>query len=261
MSTYGTATYNGTTYTLYGRPGSTLRDELNRLANGGEYPAYTSYKDVDGASVDWANMNWHSTIHAATTSTTTGTYAAGTTGADGGTGVGATITAASNGTGFTVDGHAMALGERVAYLYNTDAKTNGIYIVTSLGSPTSKWVVTRSNDADNGARATEVYKGDWFKIDTGTANAGKTFRIDTAGTGMKGIIKIGTDNISYSQVTGGIDPLPTGANLVGALNYKIDPLRPPTEYKELNAVASELAGITDPANYLEIVTALRLIAS
>ena len=54
MTTYGTATYNGTSYTLYGRPGSTLRDELNRLANGGEYPAYTSYQDEDGAVNVWA---------------------------------------------------------------------------------------------------------------------------------------------------------------------------------------------------------------
>jgi hypothetical protein len=54
MTVYGTATYNGTSYTLYGRPGSTLRDELNRLANGGEYPAYTVYQDEDGAVNDWA---------------------------------------------------------------------------------------------------------------------------------------------------------------------------------------------------------------
>jgi hypothetical protein len=54
MTTYGTALYNGTTYTLYGRPGSTLRDEINRLANGGEYPAYTLYQDEDGAVNDWA---------------------------------------------------------------------------------------------------------------------------------------------------------------------------------------------------------------
>lgn len=54
MTTYGTAKYNGTTYTLYGRPGSTLRDEINRLANGGEYPPYTSYQDEDGAVNDWA---------------------------------------------------------------------------------------------------------------------------------------------------------------------------------------------------------------
>ena len=49
MTIYATAVYNGTTYNLYGFPGSTLRDELNRLANGGEYPPYTEYKDETGA--------------------------------------------------------------------------------------------------------------------------------------------------------------------------------------------------------------------
>ena len=54
---YGTATYNGTSYTLYGRPGSTLRDELNRLANGGEYPSYQVYQAEQGAANKWAGTN------------------------------------------------------------------------------------------------------------------------------------------------------------------------------------------------------------
>jgi hypothetical protein len=53
MTVYGTATYNGTSYTLYGFPGSTLRDVLNRLANGGEYPSRTEYLDEDGAVNNW----------------------------------------------------------------------------------------------------------------------------------------------------------------------------------------------------------------
>ena len=54
MATYGTVTLNVTSYTLYGFPGSTLRDELNRLANGGEYPPLTEYSDEDGAVNVWA---------------------------------------------------------------------------------------------------------------------------------------------------------------------------------------------------------------
>lgn len=106
---YGTAVYNGTTYTLYGFPGSTLRDELNRLANGGTYPSLASYLDIQGAANDWAGT--------------------------------------------------------------------------------------------------------------------------------------------------------TGLGLIAALNYKADSTRQPPAYKEQNAIANELAGITDPAKYLEIVTALRIIAS
>ena len=39
----------------YGFDGSTLNDELNRLANGGAtYPALTDYKDMAGAAKAWA---------------------------------------------------------------------------------------------------------------------------------------------------------------------------------------------------------------
>ena len=39
----------------YGFAGSTLVDELNRLANGGaSYPARTAYQDAQGAANKWA---------------------------------------------------------------------------------------------------------------------------------------------------------------------------------------------------------------
>jgi len=37
-----------------GIAGSTLNDELNRLANGGTYPAISAYKDQAGAAQAWA---------------------------------------------------------------------------------------------------------------------------------------------------------------------------------------------------------------
>ena len=38
----------------YGDYGSTLNDELNRLANGGTYPSYASYRDQAAAAQAWA---------------------------------------------------------------------------------------------------------------------------------------------------------------------------------------------------------------
>ena len=38
----------------YGRFGSTLVDELNRLANGGTYPPRSAYLDTAGAAQAWA---------------------------------------------------------------------------------------------------------------------------------------------------------------------------------------------------------------
>lgn len=41
----------------YGFDGSTLNDELNRLANGGAtYPALTEYKDMAAAAQAWAGV-------------------------------------------------------------------------------------------------------------------------------------------------------------------------------------------------------------
>jgi hypothetical protein len=39
----------------YGTAGSTLNDELNRLANGGTYPAISAYLDQAAAARAWAD--------------------------------------------------------------------------------------------------------------------------------------------------------------------------------------------------------------
>jgi hypothetical protein len=41
----------------YGFDGSTIVDELNRLANGGTYPARTLYKEKQGAANQWAGTS------------------------------------------------------------------------------------------------------------------------------------------------------------------------------------------------------------
>jgi hypothetical protein len=64
MTVYGTANYNGTTYTLYGQLGSTFIDELNRLANGGEYPDRSVYLEEAGAANKWAGTSGKQTVGA-----------------------------------------------------------------------------------------------------------------------------------------------------------------------------------------------------
>ena len=64
MTTYGTfgrTVYTATgsyneNYTMYGRPGSTMTDELNRLANGGEYPSKAAYLGDEGALNKWVSV-------------------------------------------------------------------------------------------------------------------------------------------------------------------------------------------------------------
>ena len=138
-------------------------------------------------------------VHAATTAPTSGVYVAGTTGADGGTGVGATLTAPSNAR-LVVDGHTLNTGERVLYWQNTDATTNGVYYVTDQGSASTKWVLTRADFADNQI-AGEIAFGKYVFVETGSTYANKIFKITSTGTGPSGSIIIGTENISFALST------------------------------------------------------------
>jgi hypothetical protein len=235
-------------------PGLSMTAELNRLANGGDYPLMTAFKASQGAANAWAQVNFHSNVHVATTtSLTSGVYAAGSTGADGGTGVGATYTANVNGT-LSVDGHTLSVGEKMLIWKQTDAKVNGIYTVTNAGSGITKWVLTRSTTADNGTRASEVSLGDWVgPMTAGSTNNGKYFRMSAAGTGINGSIVIGTDNITFEEISA--PSLPNGLGIIAALNFKMDPIRTPAQYKNLNAICNEIAGTTK----LSALAALRTI--
>ena len=200
-----------------GVSGTTLLDELNRLANGGTYRAPGAMVGQALAARQWAVARSVTTnltdtvgvlneiefnlpfVHAATTAPTSGVYVAGTTGADGGTGVGATLTAPSNAR-LVVDGHTLNTGERVLYWQNTDATTNGVYYVTDQGSASTKWVLTRADFADNQI-AGEIAFGKYVFVETGSTYANKIFKLTSTGTGPSGSIIIGTENISFALST------------------------------------------------------------
>ena len=200
-----------------GAYGTTLLAEMNRLANGGTYRTSAQMVDMALAARQWAVQRSVLTsltdtvgvlneiefnlpyVHAATTAATTGVYAAGTTGADGGTGVGATLTASANAR-LVVDGHTLNTGERVLYWQNTDAKTNGVYYVTDQGSASTKWVLTRANFADNQV-AGEIAFGKYVYVQTGSTYANKIFKLTSTGTGPNGSIIIGTENINFALST------------------------------------------------------------
>ena len=197
--------------------GTTLLAEMNRLANGGTYRTSAQMVDMALAARQWAVQRGVLTsltdtvgvlneiefnlpfVHAATTAPTSGVYLAGTTGADGGTGVGATLTAPSNAR-LVVDSHTLNTGERVLYWQNTDAKTNGVYYVTDQGSASSKWVLTRANFADNQI-AGEIAFGKYVYVQTGSTYTNKIFKLTSSGTGPNGSIIIGTENINFALST------------------------------------------------------------
>ena len=166
------------------------------------------------------STNAHDAVSVATAAAlnNSAAYTAGTTGADGGNGVGATIAGVTNGA-LVVDGRTMAVNERVLVKNQANQLHNGIYVVTSTGSAGSTWLLTRAADFDN-HEALQIQDGDYALVINGSTNAGKTFMQITVGSGTNTSVVVGTDNIVWTQVSG-IGPTgPTGATGAGgALGY------------------------------------------
>ena len=139
---------------------------------------------VDGLA---AGINFHQPVAAATAGNLAGTYNNGTNG------VGATITASANGSIGTIDGVSVSVGNRILLRAQTDAKENGIYTITAVGSAGAPWVVTRATDADN-SPAGELANGDFTFVTSGSTNGSKGFIVSTTGT-----ITIGTTEVTYAQ--------------------------------------------------------------
>jgi hypothetical protein len=149
-----------------------------------------------------AGIHAHEAVKAATTANLSATYANGTLDASGGLGIGATLTASSNGA-ISIDSYSAALNDRILVKNQTTQTENGIYKVTTVGSGAAAFVLTRTDDANN-SPAGELNAGDFVFCLNGTANANDGFVMTAVGTSTVpvGAIKIGTDNVVYTQFTG-----------------------------------------------------------
>ena len=148
-----------------------------------------------------AGMNWHAAVVAATSGVLpSSTYADGTTDANGGLGIGATLTATAN-AALAIDTINVNNGNRVLIKNQANAKQNGIYVVTDKGSSSTKWVLTRATDSDNHTRD-EVSAGDAVYVLYGPNNLNQSFVATMTGSGTNGLVLIGTDNITWTQFSG-----------------------------------------------------------
>jgi hypothetical protein len=139
-----------------------------------------------------AGLNFHEAVHAASVNNLAVIYNNGTSG------VGATLTADTNRAFSTLDGESVVVGQRVLIKNQTDAKQNGIYVLTTNGSGSVPWVLTRATDADNNPTG-EMKNGDFTFVQAGTVNASIGF-INNSATNP---IVIGTDNITYTEFNAG----------------------------------------------------------
>jgi hypothetical protein len=127
-------------------------------------------------------------------------YVAGTADLDGGYGIGAYIEKATNGT-LQIDGVNVVEGDRILVSNQTDAKINGIYNVTSPGSASTKWKLTRSSDF-NSSLQYSITPGEYVTAYEGTDNGARSYIVVSTGTGTNGVHVIGTDDITFSEMSG-----------------------------------------------------------
>ena len=132
-------------------------------------------------------------VHVASTAALTVTYA------NGSSGVGATLTNAGTQAALSIDGQTLVASERVLIKDQAAALQNGIYTVTTVGSGSANWVLTRSTDFDTGA---ELDSGSFVFVETGTTNADSGYVMTTDGT-----ITIGTTAINWTQFSKAADIL------------------------------------------------------
>lgn len=153
-------------------------------------PLEAATKQYVDAAVE--GLNVHAAAQAATTTNLTATYNNGTAG------VGATLTNAGALAAFAVDGYTAALNARILVKNQSAPAENGVYTVTTLGSGSTNWVLTRSTDMNTpGSGADQVGPGDYFFVVNGTQNAGTSWVVTTPLP-----ITIGTTPITFVQFAG-----------------------------------------------------------
>jgi hypothetical protein len=99
---------------------------------------------------------------------------------------------------FTPDGVVASVGDRILVYNQTNAFENGVYTVTTVGSGSTNWVLTRATDADSyGLKDTDALgNGDAFFVTSGNTGAGETYVCNAASP-----IVFGTTAISFVQVS------------------------------------------------------------
>jgi len=139
---------------------------------------------VDGVA---EGLHIHAASYAATTANLNATYSNGTAG------VGATLTNAGTQAAFATDGVSPSINARILVKNQTATSQNGIYTLTTVGSGSVNWVLTRATDFDSAA---EISGGDFTFVDAGSTLA------NTGWVSVDEVTTVGTDPIVFQQFSG-----------------------------------------------------------
>ena len=112
---------------------------------------------------------------------------------NGSSGVGATLTASSNGA-IVVDGVSLSVGDRLLVKNQTTASENGIYSVTTQGDGSTAFVLTRATPED---QPSELSGGAFVFVEEGTANADNGYVFTHTGAPT-----FGTTSLDVAQFSG-----------------------------------------------------------
>jgi hypothetical protein len=196
IGTLGVSTANITTANITAGTITTTPASGNDLVN-------KTYVDTIAAS----GIHFHEPVRAESPINLNATYNNGTAG------VGATLTNAGTQVALVIDGITMVVADRVLVYEQTNQTQNGVYVVTSIGSGSTNWVLTRSDDADTYGIAgpDTLSEGSTFFVQEGATGAGETYTCNTIGT-----ITFGTTNITFAQISSAqIYSAGTGLTLTG----------------------------------------------
>ena len=182
-----------------------------------------------------AGIHYHVPVRVETPSALTATYNNGTAG------VGATLTNSGTQAALSIDGVTLDAADRVLVYQQTNQAHNGIYTVTSTGSASTNWVLTRSTDTDSyGASDPDgLGEGDAFFVKEGATGAGELYVMNTSGA-----ITFGTTPITFTVIAEtAVYSAGTGLTLTGttfAAEQDIATTASPT----FNTVTASLVGNT-----------------
>lgn len=154
-------------------------------------------------------VSYHAPVVYETENPLTATYNNGTAG------VGATLTNSGTLAAFAPDGVVAQIGDRILVYKQANAAHNGVYTVTTVGSGSVAWVLTRATDANSyGVKdPNKLGQGDAFFVTSGNTGAGETYLMNTVGT-----ITFGTTPINFVQISSAqIYSAGTGLTLTGTV--------------------------------------------
>jgi hypothetical protein len=198
------ARISGTNQSITTKAGLTLGGALTGV--GGTFTApvtSTSSMVTPGATefvtrtyVDDATSNGfhvHTPVLVATTGNLTATY---NQPGGAGVGVGATLTNSGTQVALSIDGVAMAVDNRILVWQQTSGLQNGIYVVTTVGSGSTNWVLTRSSDANTSSEGDPgtLGGGDYFFVESGTTQGYFSFVCNNTSA-----IVFGTTAITFAE--------------------------------------------------------------